>query len=118
MIRNITLIIYLLFLVVLAVGSSINVYVNDPSPIFVLELAVDITLITGVFLYFRHYSLSWWRVLFVFAVVGECYLLFTEPRLEPLDAVIWVLVLMPAFVLNFSIAGLTWQTRPTEEPRG
>jgi len=110
MITNIILIVYSLFLVILAIGSSFIVYAKDATPILALELAVDITLIAGVILYVRRYQFSWWRVLFVGAVVGECYLLFTEPTSELLDTVIWVLILLPAFVVNLSVASLTRQT--------
>ena len=107
MIRNITLIIYSLILLSLAVGSIAITSVKDTALIIVLELAVDITLITGVILYIKHRSFSWWRVLFISAVLGECYLLATDKSTDSLDIVIWVLVLLPALILNSSVAGLT-----------
>ena len=118
MIRNITLIIYSVFLVALAIGSTIVVYANDTPPILILELVVDITLIIGVILYIKNYSFNWWRVFFVGALMGECYLLFIESALDTVDVIIWGLVLLPAFVLNSSVAGLTRQIQPTQKPRG
>jgi hypothetical protein len=107
MIRNISLIIYALLLIGLAIGSIAISLANDEALVIALELMVDVTLIAGVVLYVKRLSFNWWRVLFIGAVLGECYLLATDRKLETQVFIIWVLVLLPALILNSSVAGLT-----------
>ena len=118
MIRNISLVIYTLLLIGVAIGSIAMSFANDAALLIALELMVDVTFIAGVVLYIRRLSFNWWRVLFVGAVLGECYLLASDHNLAIQDFIIWALVLLPAIVINSSVAGLTRQIQPTQKARG
>ena len=80
--------------------------VIDSPHVLLLEIVVNVILITGVVLYIKNYSHKWWSLLFVSALAGEVYLLFSDSGHEAVVILIWALILLPAFVMNLNVADL------------
>ncbi len=106
MIKKVTTIIYSLIVLAFAVASSLISWANDTSTIFMMELIVDIIIISGILLSLSDKRLQWWIVLLIIAIVGEIYLLSIDPRSGLKESFQWSIILLPALYLNLQVTGL------------
>jgi hypothetical protein len=108
--RKYLLIAYILILIILAIPSATIIFVNNPTFFFGIELSVDIILITGVILYTIGIRTHWWTAFVFIAILGEIFLLGGVSPTEYIEAIFWVVILLPAIYMNFKVSNIVRQT--------
>ena len=98
-------IIYFLIVLVFAIGSLLITWSNDPPIILLLEIFVDIVILSGIILSLYDKFIKWWLIPFVFSVTGEVFLLTIDERVGIEEAIQWALILLPAVYFNLKVIG-------------
>ena len=106
MIKKVFIIIYFLILLALAIVSILTTWLNEPIKIIILEIIIDIVIMSGVVFAFYNKRIKWWIIPFVLSVIGEVYLLYIDKRVSVAGAIQWTVILMPAVYLNLLATGL------------
>lgn len=91
---------YILILIVFAAISVISTWATDEFTVFLIEIYVDVTLISGCLIYLTGRRLSLWFVLLVPAIWGQIHLLFYIEESSLNLGLLWCFVLFPAIYLN------------------
>ena len=111
--KKITIICYLAALIVLATTSLVFSFINDNVYIVILELLVDGVVIFGVYLYLINNGKAWWLWLILPAAFGEIYLLTYDYSTSDVDIYVWLLILIPAFYMNYMVSQMPSRERGT-----
>jgi hypothetical protein len=102
--KRILVICYLVIIALFFISSVTISFANDNFKTFIFEFIVDVIFIMGVLLFYTKKNISFWLLPFLFAVVCECILLFTDERATLSSAVFWLLILLPAIYMNIRVS--------------
>jgi hypothetical protein len=109
---------YFIILLALTPASVITTYAWNTFDMFVLDTIVSFLIAAGAYLYIRGRTYAAWKGVFLLAILGESFLLFTDTRMSFHDILMWLVVLTPAFVMNAKVAGITMLLQGTvQKPR-
>jgi hypothetical protein len=97
---------YLLLLLGFGVSSSIVTWASEDLRVLIIEICTNAIFLAGVALFALRARLRWWIALFGLAAVGESFLLFTSDDTTAKDVLLWVLILLPAVVMNLAVANV------------
>jgi len=102
---------YLLLLLVFAVSSSIVTWASEDLRVLIIEICTNAIFLAGVALFAFRTRLRWWIAPFGVAAVGETFLLFSSADTTAKDVFLWVLILLPAVVMNLVVANVLGRRR-------
>ena len=102
--KKLSIIVYLLLLSLISVIGLVVSFSSYSRALAVLDAAVDLIIFSGSIIYLLDRRYPFWRWPLAAAFVGEIILLVLGETASPIDIALVIVMVAPAFYLNYRVA--------------